>query len=771
MMKKNLALPTIGVKFAAALLVLTPLLPLSAQNAPASGAPTTPATSQQVKPPKPRGQNTPETPAPATTPASKSATAPPSAPAQAASTEPAQTAPALNPNSLAPMTATESKRAQAYYHLGLASIYADDATSEGRTDEANKAIEEYKMALNDDPDSTELNDGLADLYFHIPGHEHDAELTARAEIKRDPSDIDAHRLLGRIYLRELGQGENGVSSTSQPGNVLDEAIAEFEKIVALQPNSVEDHMVLGQLYRVKHQPDKAEAELKTAQAIEPESEEVVLNLAQLYAESGNLKQAAKVIEDVPVDGRSPKMEFTLGALYEQMKKSNDAIAAYQRAEQMEPGDLQTMDALAQALLTDNQLDEALKEYKALAEADPDNSLDALVHIGEIQRRQGKYEEALATIRKARKIDPTSLEAGFNEGLVLDILGRLDEAAQTYQSLLDQNSLTHANGAYTDEEKNNRSIFLERLGGVYEEQSKTDEAIGIYQKMIDLGGSYAVRGYQEEVDVYRSAHQFDKSLEVARKAAASNPKDPDLQLMLAGELADQGHPDEGLAMAKNQLNGATPDQQRGVWLAIAQINVRLHRWKDAEDALDKAEPLAVKKEDRTYLFFLKGELAERQKHSEQAEQYFQQALALDPENAMTLNYLGYMWADKGEKLPEALKMIRKAVEIEPMNGAYLDSLGWVYFKMGEYELAEDNLRSAVSRDQTDPTVHMHLGDLYEKTGRIRLAAAQWELSLAEFAKSSPADIEQTDVAKVQKKLESARVRLAKEDNSVGQVKQE
>jgi tetratricopeptide (TPR) repeat protein len=242
-------------------------------------------------------------------------------------------------------------------------------------------------------------------------------------------------------------------------------------------------------------------------------------------------------------------------------------------------------------------------------------------------------------------------------------------------------------------------------------------------------------------------------------------------MLAGELADQGHPDDGLAMAKSLLDGATPDEQRGIWFAIGQINVRLHRWKDAEEAFDKGDPLATKKEDRTYLFFLRGELAERQKHYDQAEQNFNQALNLDPENAMTLNYLGYMWADKGEKLPEALKMIRKAVDIEPMNGAYLDSLGWVYFKMGEYELAEDNLRQAVNRDQTDPTVHMHLGDLYEKTGRIRLAAAQWQLSLDEFAKSSPADIEAGDVAKVQKKLESARVKLAKEEGTLGQAKPE
>ena len=666
------------------------------------------------------------------------------------------------------VSTTAPNRAQAYYHLALAAVYEDDALSDGRTDEVNKAIEEYKLALDADPNSAQLMDALAELYSHVPGHEHDAEVTARTLLKSSPNDIDAHKLLGKIYLRQLGEGQQGSAAATAPNNVLDEAIAEFQKIVALQPKSVEDHMVLGQLYSVKHQPEKAEAEFKTAQAIEPESEDVVLNLARLYAESGDMQHAVKAIEAVPEDGRSPKMEFTLGTLYDQMKQPKDAIAAYQRAEDLEPGDLQTVDALAQALLNDNQLDLALKQYKELAEANPDDA-EPLVHIGEIERRQGKYEDALAVIQKARKMDPNSLEAGFNEGLLLDILGRLDEAVQTYQEMADVTS--HANGAYKEDEKNNHSIFLERLGAVCLEENKTDQAVAAYQKMVDLGGSIALRGYQGEVDAYHSAHQFDKSLDVAKKAVAANPKDRDLNLMLAGELADQGHPDEGLAMAKGLLDGASPDEQRGIWFAIGQMNVRLRRWKDAEDAFDKGDPLATKKEDRTYLFFLRGELAERQKHYDQAEQFFNQALNLDPENAMTLNYLGYMWADKGEKLPEALKMIRKAVEIEPMNGAYLDSLGWVYFKMGEYELAEDNLRQAVNRDQTDPTVHMHLGDLYEKTGRIRLAAAQWELSLGEFAKSASADIEPGDVAKVQKKLESARVRLAKEENSLAPIKPE
>jgi uncharacterized protein HemY len=223
------------------------------------------------------------------------------------------------------------------------------------------------------------------------------------------------------------------------------------------------------------------------------------------------------------------------------------------------------------------------------------------------------------------------------------------------------------------------------------------------------------------------------------------------------------------MAKGMLKN-TPDD-RVIWVTLGQIYTRVRKWKEAEDALSKATPYTTKKDDTIYLLFLKGGLAERQKHYEPAEQYFHQALELDPSNAAVLNYLGYMLADKGSRLPEALKMIRKAVEIEPMNGAYLDSLGWTYFKLGQFELAEENLRKAVERDQTDPTVHDHLGDLYERTGRVRLAAAQWELSLSEFSKSAAPDVEPSEVAKVQKKLETARVKLARKDNASGQSKPE
>jgi len=724
-MKQKLELLPSWLSFAAASIALLPVLPVCAQ--------TSPAQAPQAK-----------------SPASPAAAAKPASPDVSAS--------------------ADTNRSVAYYHLALANIYEDEALENGNTDAARLAVDEYKSALNADPDSPQLNDGLAELYFRT-GHVHEAEVTARGLLKIAPNDIDAHKLLGRIYLRQLSDASNSVSSTSPSGNALDLAIAEFEKIVSLQPKDVEDRMVLGQLYTVKHEPKKAEDEFKTAQAIEPDSEEVVLNLARLYADSGDIAHTAKIIEAVSVNDRTPKMEVALGAAYDQLKRPKDAIAAYQRAADMDPGDAHTLDALGQALLADNQLDESLKQFKLLAEADPEDT-EALIHIGEIQRRQGKYEDALATIRKARKQDPTSLEAGYNEALLLDVLGRFDEAAKTYEEMVDATS--HANGAYTNEEKTNRSFFLERLGSVYHEENKNDQAIATYQKMIDLGGDNALRGYEGQVETYGEAKDFDHATEVAKKAVAATPKNLDLQLMLAGSLLEQGKDEDALTMTKGLLDNAdlkNPDRDRLVWLKLGQFYTEMRRWKDAEDAYAKATPISVKNDDKAYLLFLKGALAERQKHYEPAEQFFRQALEIDPSSAMTLNYLGYMLADKGIRIPEAIKLIRKAVELDPMNGAYLDSLGWAYFKLGQYEEAEENLRQAVERDQSDPAVHDHLGELYEKTGRIRLAAAQWELSLAEYAKSSPSDIEPGEVAKVQRKLETARVKLAKQDTVSGQPKPE
>ena len=215
-------------------------------------------------------------------------------------------------------------------------------------------------------DSAQLYDGLADLYFRT-GRARDAEATARELLKTSPDDIDAHKLLGRIYLRQLGEQQNAPFPRPRPRATLSTRRSPNSKRSSrCSPRASRITWFWAQLYTVKHQQAKAEEQFKIAQDIEPESEEVVLNLARVYVESGDIEHAAKLIEAVPENDRTARMEFTLGAAYDQMKRPKDAIAAYKRAADLEPGDVPTMNALGQALLNDNQFDAALKQYKDIA---------------------------------------------------------------------------------------------------------------------------------------------------------------------------------------------------------------------------------------------------------------------------------------------------------------------------------------------------------------------------------------------------------------------
>jgi tetratricopeptide (TPR) repeat protein len=666
------------------------------------------------------------------------------------------TKPASTPNPATP-TSSIPDRSSAYYHYGLAHMYEEMAVSAGRPDYATQAVEEYKLALNADPNSALLQDGLAELYFRI-GRIQEAISTAKEQIKRNPNDVEAHTLLGQIYVRSLGDMHGQQSS-----QILQQAIAEYETIARLKPNDVEPRLLLGQLYALNQDSAKAEAEFKAAQNLDADSEEVVLNMARLYSEEGDNTRAAQAIAAIPVEDRTARMELALGSAYEQLKKYKDAAAAYKRAADDEPDNADAQKALSAALLEDGQLDEAAKVLSSIAASDPTDA-QTQIRIAEVQRRKGDYNEALATLEKLKSSvqegSPEDLQLHADEALIYDALGKYDQATSSLTKLLD--TLSHPDGKYNDQEKQSRAFLLDRLGMIYREQNKTPESLSAYKQLVELGGDYARDGYQGQIDTYRDVHQWKDAEQVAAAAAKALPKDHDIQIVYAQQLADLGQVDQGLAIAKAQLTN-TPDDL-DVHQRLAEMYIRLKRFTDADQEIQKAEAMAKKAQEHLYVYFLRGEFYDRQKMYDKAEEQFRKALEIDPQNAAVLNYLGYMLVDHDQKLPEALKMIRQAVLLEPQNYAYLDSLGWAYFKTGQYELAEENIRKANERNNGDPTIHDHLGEVYEKTGKLKMAVSQWERSMSEYASSLPADAEPEDVQKVQHKLESARVKLAKLNSS-------
>ena len=184
----------------------------------------------------------------------------------------------------------------------------------GRSDYATKAIEEYRLAIDNDPSSDYLNAGLAELYAKT-GRIRDAVLEAQDILKRDGNNLEARRLLGSIYLRSLGDMQSGTQSQE----ILKLAIEQYEQIVKLDPKSIEDHLLLGRLYRQNNELLKAENEFKAAVAIQPESEEAVSTLAYLYNEEGDSNRALQVLNAIPEEARTAKLYSALGYTYEQQK--------------------------------------------------------------------------------------------------------------------------------------------------------------------------------------------------------------------------------------------------------------------------------------------------------------------------------------------------------------------------------------------------------------------------------------------------------------------
>ncbi len=678
--------------------------------------------------------------------------------AAAAQTSPAKPAesPSADSNAAPSKSAQASPRkvdrAVAYYHYTVAHMYEEQVTVYGRSELANKAMDEYRLAIEADPSSEFLTSGLAELYVKT-GRIRDAVLQAQDILKRDPNNLEAHKLLGRIYLRSLGDLPGGGNGSE---NVLKLAIDQYEQIVKIEPNNVDDHLLLGRLYRLNNDLQKAETELKTAVQLDPDSEEAVTTLSLLYSDEGDTTHALQVLSSVPDTGRSAKLYAALGATYEQRKDYKLAIDAYKHAIQLDRDNLDAIRGLAENLLNDGQIDASLDQYKVIAAANPEDA-QTYLRISEIYRRQGKYDDALDSLKKAEAMVPDALEVPYNIAVVYEAQARYDEAAKILQDLLKKTE--KPDSSYSQSDRNNRGIFMERLGMVYRDQENYPAAVEVFRQMIALGDDNARSGYQNIIDTYRDAKQWSQATATAKEAVQKLPNDRELRMVLDAQLADNGDPEKPLADVRAMLKGTPED--RDVYLRLAIMYTRLKRFSDAEDALNKAEQLSTKPDDKEYVYFLRGDTYEHEKKFDEAEAQFKKVLAITPQSASALNYLGYMNADRDVRLEESLNYIKTAVSLDPTNGAYLDSLGWAYFKLGKYDLAEENLTKAALRMGSDPTVQDHLGDLYQKTGRLKLAAAHWERAVEEWNKTIAPEVETDLFAATQKKLDAARVRLAKE----------
>ena len=551
----------------------------------------------------------------------------------------------------------EGIRGDVYYYFTMGHLQEQQYEISNSPDVAAQSIESYKKALELQPDSSVVMERLAEIYAKSQ-RIREAIAEAQLALKADPDDVNAHRLLARIYVRNLGDMAGGPTQEEN----LARAVEQFQAILKVQPDDAFSALWLARLYRFENRHDEAEKVLRGVLNHDADNGQALEQLSQLLVDEGRSQDAIDLLEKAAGDTSSPDVYDLLGDAYSQQKNYAKAEGAYRKSVEEDPDDPGHRHGLAQALLSQDKYAEALEQYTKLSQLEP-GTAENYLRMAQLDRRLGKLDEAEASLLKAKQLSPGSLEVLYNEALLYEDQHRFDDAVKV---------LTDAIGgiksqAGNEDNSNALSILYEQLGHAYREAQKYPEAIETFQEMEKLGPDAQKRAELLLIETYRDSHQIDSAIAEAKKALEASPKDPGLTVSLAMLYGEKADAIQGTKILQGLLQGNDGDQE--IYIDIAQVQERGKQYADAEQSAQKAEQMARDQDGKETAWYMLGAIYERQKKYDLAEQQFRKVLDANPNNAPVLNYYGYMLANRGIRLEEATSLIQQAVQQDPNNGAY------------------------------------------------------------------------------------------------------
>ena len=641
-------------------------------------------------------------------------------------------------------------RSEIYYDFTMGTLFEREYEATNKSEDATQAIEYYKKAYALDSSSGAIGEQLAEMYF-VAQRIRDAVVEAQSVIRRDPTNLPARRLLARIYIRSLGELTN--SAAQKP--TVAQAVTQLQEIVRLDSTDTESSLWLARLDRLTNANDDAERVLREVLARDTENESAVEQLTQLLMDEGKLAPAVELLQQTLQRAPSATLYDQLGDAYTQMHDAANAEQAYAHAVELEPDQAGHVRGLAQSLFDQGKYQQALEQYQRLTQLEPQEAENHL-RLSDIYRQLRQLDKAEEQILLAKQRAPGNLEVIYDEAGIYQAEGRFEDAVRV---LSDAVTAAKAQTEFTPERQRTLAILYQALGQVYRDQRNYSAAVNTYREMSALGPEEDERGRGLIIDTYRGARDLPHAFDEAKKAVAAYPKDRSLHVSQAMLYGENNQPDQAAQVLRPMLDGSANDLD--IYLDLAEVFLLDQRYSDAEQSARSAEKLATRSSDRETIGFMLGGVYERQKKYDQAEQVFKGVLAINPRNAMVLNYYGYILADRGVRLDEAVGLVQRALAEEPDNPAYLDSLGWAYYKQNKLMEAEAYLRKAVQRESTDPTMLSHLGDVLAKNGQADLAVMEWEKSLTQWHLALPADFEADKVAEIEHKLSDVKKRVAQQ----------
>lgn len=628
-------------------------------------------------------------------------------------------------------TTTREKREQAYAKLLEGQRRLIIAGNEPSEEAVRAAKNAFQQAAALDPTLAEARTALAEISFFASDLE-TATNEANAATRIDSNNFGAHRLLARIYAIK-----SGLNSEKIDKSFAARGITEALEITRLDPTDAEAWALLAEFYQATGRANEA-IDALTKWAAAP------------AAIDPRFFQFATGGHSLAPDAAAAR----LGEALLQSNRNAEAIAAIRRAVSLSPGNKEYVQLLGRAFeagSSSNSVD-YLGELKRMVAADESNI--ALVQLlARTQARANRVDDAVATLRNAAarvskidKADQDRQQLRLSLAQLYADAARYDEAIAVYQGLLKERGINDAPLASPNQRELAAGLF-EEIITLQKSAGRTSDALATIERMRLVLGAIDPSPDAQQIELLRGQGKRREAYDAAHAARLRFPKQPQFLSLEAQTLTDIGRVDEAVALLRLRLNNSPQDFL--TYRIISALYTQAGRGREAVEAARKTLEIATASGNKRLLtdaLIALSSAQERAGDPKSSEDSLRRVLTQEPDNATALNNLGYFLIERNEKLPEALSLIQGAVRAEPYNSSYLDSLGWAYFKLGKLDEAERNLIEAAKRDSTSTTIQEHLGDLYERQGKIALARAAWQKALA-------LAVDSTDTARLTAKLKN------------------
>lgn len=500
-------------------------------------------------------------------------------------------------------------------------------------------------------------------------------------------------------------------TTAKSAGNIDLAFAKFDSCVSIDPNCATAMYHLSGLFDVTGRKIRALEMAEKAVQLEPQNKWFLLQLAYLYQSNKYYKETVqtfeKLIKNEPdnadyyfpysdallmmnqperaiealdkvekLTGQREEIIFQKYRIYSFLKKNEKALQEIQKLIIQNPAEPRYYGIMAEIYEDMGQSEKALEYYNKILEIDPQNGMVHL-SLSEYYKKNNNDTKRKEELLKAFQSPDVPIDIKMQ--VLMEYLERPAKIEESYE-------------------------LLEILISVHSDEAK---AWSIYGDFLSRDNKL-----KDARDKFRKAVELEKNIFPIWNEIC----------VLNSQLEDN----ESLYNDSKTAIDLFPTQPGFYYFnGFAALQKKLY--KECSEVLEEGLNYVIANKALQAEFYqLLGDCYHQLQNHNKSDEYYDKALAINPNNVYVLNNYAYYLSLRKTKLDRAAEMSKKSNDLQPNQASFLDTYGWILFEQKKYQEAEEWLKKALDNGgRNSGTILEHYGDVLFMLNKTDEAVKYWK----------------------------------------------